>query len=177
MANSTRWTRCTAQAEDSSFCDAPSIDGAPFPICIRHGAQLLQFLQGAVKDLNDEPFERRMAIMDNTRDRKQDFDRQFRVDVDRARNGRVYYVQVGQLVKIGYTARLKQRMNAYPPGHQLLAVEHGDEELETKRHRQFAGLLAERREWFTPGPQLLDHIDILRKQSGARPLTRRCPIS
>lgn len=71
------------------------------------------------------------------------------------REGFVYYLRVGERIKVGYSVDVKRRMRAYPPGSQLLAVEPGDRELETQRHRQFAGSRTDGREWFRPTPDIL----------------------
>lgn len=74
------------------------------------------------------------------------------------REGFVYYLRVGERIKVGYSVDVKRRMRAYPPGSQLLAVEPGDRELETQRHRQFAGSRTDGREWFRPTPDLLELV-------------------
>lgn len=73
--------------------------------------------------------------------------------------GFVYYLQVGERIKIGYSTDVKKRMRAYPPGSKLLAVEGGSPQLEAQRHREFAGSLVDGREWFRPDEILLEHID------------------
>jgi hypothetical protein len=65
-------------------------------------------------------------------------------------------LQVGERLKIGYSADVKRRMRAYPPGSKLLAVEPGDLELERQRHQQFAGSRTDGREWFRPTPDLME---------------------
>lgn len=82
--------------------------------------------------------------------------------VDRVRGdnpGFVYYLQVGDRIKIGYSTDVKKRMRAYPPDSKLLAVEGGSPQLEAQRHREFAGSLVAGREWFRPDSVLLEHID------------------
>jgi hypothetical protein len=74
------------------------------------------------------------------------------------RDGFVYYLHVGERIKIGYSVDVKRRMRDYPPGSELLAVEPGDRELETKRHRQFAGSRTDGREWFRPTPDILELV-------------------
>lgn len=76
---------------------------------------------------------------------------------------RVYYVRVGDLIKVGTTGNLASRMGSYPPGSELLATEAGGHDLEAKRLVQFAHLRAERREWFHPGAALVAHIESLRR--------------
>jgi hypothetical protein len=79
----------------------------------------------------------------------------------------VYYVRVGDLIKIGVTRNLKLRLNSYPPGSKLLAVEPGGEAKEAERHRQFRHLLAARNEWFRPGADLMLHIAYVRDAQAA----------
>lgn len=75
------------------------------------------------------------------------------------REGFVYYLRVGERIKVGYSVDVKRRMRAYPPGSELLAVEPGDKKLEHKRHRQFAASLVDGREWFSPTADLMELID------------------
>lgn len=74
-------------------------------------------------------------------------------------SGYVYYLRVGEHIKIGYASNLFQRLSSYPPGSVLLAVEVGTLQVEAQRHREFADLLAAGREWFEPGPRLMDLIE------------------
>jgi hypothetical protein len=87
--------------------------------------------------------------------------RQERHDRVNSPSHRVYYVRVGDRIKIGMTANLRQRISSYPPSSELLATEIGGEALESRRLVQFNHLLADRKEWFHPGPDLLDHIAVL----------------
>lgn len=68
----------------------------------------------------------------------------------------VYYAQVGDRVKIGFTTNLVERMSAIVP-EKLLAVEHGGPKLERARHKQFAALRTQR-EWFRFEPPLTEHV-------------------
>lgn len=61
---------------------------------------------------------------------------------------RVYYVRVGEHIKIGYTRNVSNRLSGYPPNSELLAVELGNKTLEKERHHQFHAYLAWGREWF-----------------------------
>lgn len=72
--------------------------------------------------------------------------------------GFVYYLRVGERIKVGHSVDVKRRMRAYPPGCQLLAVEPGDRQLELRRHRQFVASRTDGREWFRPTPDLLELV-------------------
>ena len=81
--------------------------------------------------------------------------------------GIVYYILRGVLIKIGTTTRPRQRFDSLMPDA-VLAIEPGNKDLERLRHTQF-GPLRNRdvgREYFTPGPALLDLIRQLRKEQG-----------
>lgn len=81
--------------------------------------------------------------------------------------GFVYYVRVGDRVKIGFSVDVKKRMRSYPPRSELLAVEPGDFDLERQRHRQFEGSRTDGREWFSPAQDILDHCEDLVRKHGA----------
>lgn len=72
--------------------------------------------------------------------------------------GWVYYLLVGEQVKIGFTGDIRQRLRSYPPASELLAVEPGSRELEAQRHGEFRQHLAAGREWFRPHPELVQHM-------------------
>lgn len=81
--------------------------------------------------------------------------------------GIVYYILRGTLIKIGTTTRPRRRFDSLMPDA-VLAIEPGNKELERLRHTQF-GPLRDRdvgREYFTPGPALLDLIRQLREEQG-----------
>lgn len=80
----------------------------------------------------------------------------------------VYYVRLGDHIKIGTTSNLTARLNSLYVDHDpdlLLAVEPGGRDLESQRHSEFA---AERvyanRELFNPSPRLLSHITAIRRR-------------
>lgn len=93
--------------------------------------------------------------------------RSLRRDLARERGSMVvYYVRIGENIKIGWTANLKQRMTTIMPD-EILATEPGEEQLERLRHQQFAHLrVPPGRERFRPESELLDHIKMLRSHYG-----------
>lgn len=68
----------------------------------------------------------------------------------------VYYMKLGDLVKIGISKRIAQRVMAFNP-QRVLAVEPGSHALETVRHHQFTEL-HEHGEWFRYEQPLKEHI-------------------
>ena len=83
--------------------------------------------------------------------------------------GQIYYAQVGDVIKIGYTTNLLQRMGSYPPGSRLLAVEPGTRKLERARHSLFTVHLSHGREWFNPNEELDAWIEQVIDKHGPPP--------
>lgn len=74
------------------------------------------------------------------------------------RPGSIYYLLVGDRVKIGFTTDLYQRMMQYPPFSELLALHPGTPKLEKEMHAKFTRYLADGREWFHPNEELTTHL-------------------
>ena len=72
--------------------------------------------------------------------------------------GWVYYIRMGDTIKIGYSIDVAQRMRAYPPNAELLAAHPGTELLEKQIHQKFREHLVRGREWFSPAVELMAHI-------------------
>lgn len=86
----------------------------------------------------------------------------------------VYYVRIGENVKIGYSTNLKQRISQLrlqPTA--LLATEPGGRELEKERHRQFsAERIVSNREDFMLTNRLREHIESVRAEHGPPKITK-----
>jgi hypothetical protein len=146
-------TRCTIELPGGKFCDAPEAPDVPFPICAPHALEIYRHMNELVTEVREnyrDHMGTHVAMMD-----------QLVADRHAAVNSpkhRVYYVRVGDMIKIGMTANVRQRVASYPPGSELLAIEAGGEDLEGRRLRQFSHLLVGRNEWFRPAPELMAHI-------------------
>lgn len=153
--------RCSVQNKQGNFCDAPSADDMPFPICGMHARQLYRRVgEMATGALVDPSTGLLRALMTHPPQERR----------KRCHDPIVYYVQVGEHIKIGFTTNLKTRMNSYPPSRRLLATEPGGLSQEHLRHRQFGAHLALGNEWFRPAPELIEHINELRRAAGSAPL-------
>lgn len=83
----------------------------------------------------------------------------------RQRDSWVYYVDLGQHIKIGYTSNLRARLaslRAHPS--ELLAIEPGGRNVEKARHHMFRAIRLDAREHFAPTPELLTWIAKKREQ-------------
>jgi hypothetical protein len=153
-------SRCTALRGDGQFCDAPSLPDAPFPVCLKHAAKLLRYLNSyAPNGLEDRII---VAV------RGYEMGQEVQAEQNRRKSpsvGFIYYIQVGKLIKIGHTESLRSRLSAYPPDARLLATEPGTVSTEAQRHREFAADLRHRREWFAPSSALLAHIAALKSKA------------
>lgn len=89
--------------------------------------------------------------------------------------GVVYYLEVGELVKVGFSVRLADRMSSYPPGSVLLATEPGPKSLERTRHLELRNSLVRGREWFARTPEVEARIAAALDAHGAprQPAGRR----
>lgn len=73
----------------------------------------------------------------------------------------VYYMRLGDMVKIGWTTNLPKRTRTINP-QEVMATEPGDMKLERQRHRQFADLRVHG-EWFRYEGPLIQWIQALRE--------------
>lgn len=71
----------------------------------------------------------------------------------------VYYMRLGNRVKIGTSGNLRKRILVIQP-EDCVGYELGDRTLEAKRHREFAHLRVSG-EWFDLQPDLVRHVNTL----------------
>lgn len=92
------------------------------------------------------------------------FEAEERLATSKTRPGHIYYLKVGKLIKIGFSGTLDERLRSYPPDSKILATHPGTPELEQSIHRKFFNHLSHGREWFTPSPEIDQHIQEVHKQ-------------
>lgn len=84
----------------------------------------------------------------------------------------VYYVRIGDHIKIGYTVNLRTRCSQLRVDvSRVMATEPGGRKLEQERHQQFAAERVGRREDFNPSPRLLEHIERVTHNHGPPRIT------
>jgi Meiotically up-regulated gene 113 len=141
---------CMALRFDGDLCGSPDIVApAPQPLCLTHLRKLEEFFQYR--------FEEEQKWL-----RKQEIQAREESDPERAQGiGHVYYIQVASgMIKIGFTQNLEKRVQSFRSNHgevTLLATEKGTRETEALRHTRF-GPHRQYGEWFSPTPELLEHI-------------------
>lgn len=79
----------------------------------------------------------------------------------------VYYIRMGDNIKIGKSSNIKNRMATfYAQPDQLLAIEPGGLIREAQRHQEFRHLRVGRTELFRAEAELLDHVASARATFG-----------
>lgn len=158
---------CCVPLYDGSPCGQPSHPVAPFAICGPHARKVWDRFNEFLESTKHNEISRAALIINEA----QALQKKHAEELVDSRIGIVYYVQIGEHIKIGYTANLPQRMRQYPPNRRVLATEGGGWDRESQRHREFRHLLDMGNEWFRPGPDLIAHINDLRAEQGAQPVT------
>jgi hypothetical protein len=167
--------RCTA-GRNGEFCDLPTAEDMPFPICARHARAVYarwaeyaghhaEAVRGTAALLSAEMRKLRRPSPEME-------ERLQRREQAMQEQSQVYYVRLGDHVKIGYSINLRQRLNALRvDADALLATEPGDQKLERQRHLQFADERVGRRENFNPSRRLLEHIEAVKAEHGPPRMT------
>lgn len=73
--------------------------------------------------------------------------------------GEIYFVQIDDLIKVGWTSKLAERIRAYGPKAILLANYPGTRKDEAALHRQLVPARFRGREWYVDGPIIRAFID------------------
>lgn len=138
---------CTNIDEQGNDCRRPAEDGAPVSLCRVHLVLAAQF------------------IIDMKRSRDAARPAPTRAYIKYGRPQVVYYLRLGNRIKIGTSTNLLSRLQSIPHD-ELLAVEPGSNARERARHAQFAQLRTAG-EWFRDHPTLRKHIAQVRAAHGA----------
>jgi hypothetical protein len=151
-------TICIAMDSKGRDCRASAVEGAPFPICLKHLRAAFVFYADY---LETNPAPTPEIVADVARMPVRNY------PTPCPRESLVYYVAIGSHVKIGFTTAFADRMTSLQPD-EILATEPGDSTLERERHSQFSRFRAPKgREYFYPAPELMAHIEMLRAQPPA----------
>lgn len=141
-------------------CGVPILDNSMIEVCYDHGMEIGRHFLAQLTS------ERREAEQVRQRERAMRWSEE-RMRRRLAGELVVYYVRLGDYVKIGYTKSLRERMRnlrvAMPEG--LLAIEPGGPDVERQRHQEFATeRVHARREDFRPSDRLMAHIAALAEE-------------
>lgn len=142
---------CTVQ-----FCTNESSKRYPVPFCHEHILYIWSLVERDMRHqgITVEDYDRDQA--EQTRKRAQ--------EIADAIPGFIYYLQVGEHLKIGYTTDLQRRVREYPPTARLLARHHGTPDDEKELHARFAAFRTSGREWYLDVPEIRAHIGEVNEQ-------------
>lgn len=147
------------------LCHRPVIrgkDGVGLGICSLCALEISDWLI----DLQNKPAMTERQLQRHYRDLKAQEDQRSELERRAMNPGWIYYIQIDDRIKIGFSLDVKSRMRAYPPNAHLLAVHPGTKKLEREMHEQFRSALAAGREWFHRAPEVLEHIEQVVAQFG-----------
>lgn len=144
------------------MCTRSTTDRYPLPLCHEHVLYVWSTVDADVRDslTRGELLEQHAVAEQQTRTARE---RRIRSSHG---NGEIYYLQVGDSIKIGHTGNLNRRMPGYPPGAKLLARHPGTVADEQALHRQFRAYCTAGREWYSPAPEIRKHIAAVQAEYG-----------
>lgn len=131
-------------------CNLEPLEPPKMPLCKQHVLKAFRFCQDVMRQATPDQL-RELPVKDAGPEMEDDLRQRVR-----EAHSVVYYAAIDNLIKIGTTFRLAERMNVL--GGNLIATEPGGRQLESQRHKQFAHLLRKGREYFHPGHDLLTHV-------------------
>lgn len=152
-----RWPGCQVEPTSTAI-----------PLCERHYAYIGQKFMGDHADVVIDDLMLRTTSPERIEERRR---RNAEHKAKRAaaleEQSQVYYVRIGDHIKIGYSINLVQRLSSLRVDRDcVLATEPGGRQREAERHKQFAPERVGRKENFNPSRRLLDHIESIRQQHG-----------
>lgn len=139
------------------------------PICFDHAAvvwrQLVahqtknpKFIE-AIADVNER------LVARSIRQHEED-----KVDRLSSQDGDIYFIRLGELIKVGWTRDLWGRLKSYGASAVLLASYPATRTDETNLHRQLSPARAKGREWYEDGPIVAKFIDDALARYGPAPV-------
>lgn len=150
---------CAVTNSDGGDCDGPVPPDAPVNVCLPHLQEAFLYIRDKLADRDGEGVTVDGRHMDTN-------------PLNHPSASVVYYLRWGDLIKIGTTRNLWQRVGSIPHDR-LLAIEPGSYELESVRHDEFRQFRAYRnREWFKDCNEIRRHVNALRRTYGD-PLEKR----
>lgn len=161
-------TTCAMFDDGGKDCRAPRAEDSPLPICLKHARSVYLFFADYLAD-----------IRERTAEQEADFGKAGQLEVPfrglAVQPSTVYYVRIGNLIKIGTTKDMNTRMTALQPD-EVLAIEEGDRDIELARHRQFMYSKAPKgSEYFYPTAELMEHIAKVREADWKPPVVIMVP--
>lgn len=171
---------CHVRDKDGGPCANPVAMTHPIALCSPHIYRLATtkpFLTRGVSEqqrimwkVREEEGTKEEQRIERMKQRRWEVEEQLRQEALAAQSV-VYYIARGDLIKIGFTTNMAQRMASLMPDA-ILATEPGDRTLEKRRHKQFKHLRAPLgNEYFSVHPDLLTHVETVLAEHGPSKMT------
>lgn len=143
---------------NTPICDLCKVDSSS--IVVQVGRRTVCFLCAwkVVEQLGQVYAAPEITALERIKHRREKGEGPIKAPTPTAEPGWVYYIRVGDTIKIGFSKDVAQRMRTYPPNAELLAAHPGTLDLEKQVQRKFAADLSRGREWFTQSEELMEHI-------------------
>lgn len=91
--------------------------------------------------------------------RKDEADAEAKAQFMADRNGDIYFIRIGELIKVGWTRDMWSRLKSYGASAELLVCYPGTRDDETNLHRQLTPARAKGREWYHDGDVIAGFIE------------------
>jgi len=126
------------------------------PICHTHAVVVWQEIQRRKR----EPLimETNEILLQRTRDKFQAEDEAAKKRRLASTDGKIYFVRLNGLIKVGWSRDVDERLRAYGPEIEVLCIYPGSRDDETYLHRQLRPVLARGREWYQDHPIVTDYV-------------------
>lgn len=157
------------------FCDSPASDRYPFPFCQEHLLLMWSYVDEdirATQKTSEERDQEQEQVFIEAQERHDDAIKD-NMSPPKPRHvnelqppGLIYYLQVGDYIKVGYTSNAKRRGSEYPPGSKLLLSYPGSREDEKRLHEKFVAYREAGREWYMDAAEIREHIEEMKAQHG-----------
>lgn len=145
------------------LCPKPAHDAFHVPMCDFHGRLVHADVDATLIEPEATQYERLTRQTNLIRNRSHAARQATPVS---ERPGHIYYLRIGDVIKIGYASRLVARLRTYPPSMVLLAVHKGTLKDEAELHARFSPDRRAGREWYEQSERLQAHITAMRRQFG-----------
>jgi hypothetical protein len=157
---------CLAISAEGIACTKTAYRGAPFALCFNHAFMVYLSIHGEIssnlKRIHDDMAFAEMGPTLHDVAAKAAYEEQ----------SQVYYVRIGDYIKIGFTRNMSERLKSLRvEASDLMATEPGGRDKERERHEQFADIRRGRKENFERTPELLTHIAKVRRENGKPKIT------
>lgn len=169
MVKATVWLRNPETYAQCAWvsCHNDCTDRYPLPFCQEHLLLMWSYVDEDMRAANRTPDDvenERAEIVEAKIQRNHET---AHVEyAKRPKRGLIYYLQIGEYIKIGYTSNPKRRGSEYPPGSKLLLSYPGSHEDEKRLHEKFSAYREAGREWYMDAAEIREHIEELRAQHG-----------